>query len=581
MRRILAMLLAAILSQSLSAKADEDYKTSAEYIALRDSMRHSFNEGDSTRFQMHVNRLKRYLLAQKDIHAYYTQRCNEIVFLLNREKVFEAYLLATQLSKELTEKKLDKEMYMAINMMGHIYRYSGNKDSAKRCFWEVIKLLERENYTESMPAIYMNLVNIYVDEDPQEALRLIDKAMTISREVAPERTFDIETRRTLVYYKLGDMQRFLDGYKLYKEGQAQGHTSVHGRSLEVYYLVTMGKVDEAARMAEQVLDDDRNVMADIYAKAGRWEDAYRMMRLEMQETDSVNSVILSGNMQGIQEELRHYEAERAAAKRWLYALLAIACLLSMLVVALTYIVQSRRKHLREMQKAYQRILESDKMKTDFIQNISHEVRTPLNIISGYAQVFAVPGYEMSQQERSDMAKAVIHNTHLITTMIDEVLDMALEHTRRNKTMGPLPCNKALRNIIADFCKDSQLPAQVITFDTQLSDYFTVKADEHTLSGVVTPLLDNAAKNIPEHGGRIVLRASEKDGQLLLTVEDNGPGIPAAEAEHIFERFVKLNQFKEGLGLGLTYCRIMAARMNGTVHLDTTFAGPGARFVVTV
>lgn len=580
MIKYLVMLLAAILSLPVVAKDEQDYKTSAEYIALRDSMSHSFNDGDSLRFQKHVNRLKRYLLAHNDIHAYYTQRCNEIVFLLNREKVFEAYMLATQLSRELTERKLDKEMYMAINMMGHIYRYSGNKESAKRCFWEVIKLLERENYTESMPAIYMNLVNIYVDDNPEEALRLIDKAMEISRDVTPERTFDIEARRTLVYYRMGDMQRFLDGYKSYKEGQAQGHTSVHGRALEVYYLVAMGKVDEAARMAEQVLNDDRNVMADIYAQAGCWEDAYKMTRLKMQETDSVNSIILSGNMQGIQEELRHYEAERAAAKRWLYALLAIACLLLLLVVALTHIVQSRRKHFGEMQKAYQRILELDKMKTDFIQNISHEVRTPLNIISGYAQVIA-QGDEMTQQERHDMATAVIHNTHLITTMIDEVLDMAIDRTRDKASVESLPCNKTLQTIIADFCMDDQVPAEIVTFDTQLSDDFMVKADEHTLSGVVTPLLDNAVKNIPAEGGRIVLRANEKDGHLLLTVEDNGPGVPVAEAEHIFERFVKLDQFKEGLGLGLTYCRIMAARMNGTVHLDTAFAGPGARFVVTV
>ena len=59
------------------------------------------------------------------------------------------------------------------------------------------------------------------------------------------------------------------------------------------------------------------------------------------------------------------------------------------------------------------------------------------------------------------------------------------------------------------------------------------------------------------------------------------GIPASEAEHVFERFVKLDSFKEGLGLGLTFGRTMARRMGGDVVLDTTFAGPGARFKVTL
>jgi Signal transduction histidine kinase len=65
------------------------------------------------------------------------------------------------------------------------------------------------------------------------------------------------------------------------------------------------------------------------------------------------------------------------------------------------------------------------------------------------------------------------------------------------------------------------------------------------------------------------------------VEDNGSGVPVAEAEHIFERFVKLDPFKEGIGLGLTFSRMMAQRLGGNVRLDTTYAGPGARFEVTI
>ena len=68
----------------------------------------------TARFFKAVSALEDYLSRQGDVHAYYTQRCNEIVFELNRQRIFEAYKLATQLSRELTEKKLDKEMYMAI-----------------------------------------------------------------------------------------------------------------------------------------------------------------------------------------------------------------------------------------------------------------------------------------------------------------------------------------------------------------------------------------------------------------------------------------------------------------------------------
>ena len=136
--------------------------------------------------------------------------------------IFEAYRLGKQLSRELTEKKLDKEMYMAVNMMGHIYNYSGNKEAAKQCFWDVIHRMEKEGYKESMPPIYMNLVNITMNEDPQEAMKLIDKALELAGESSPDRVFDIETRRTLGYLALGDTANFVKGYKAYKEGVAKG-----------------------------------------------------------------------------------------------------------------------------------------------------------------------------------------------------------------------------------------------------------------------------------------------------------------------------------------------------------------------
>ena len=142
-----------------TAAADQDYKQEPEYLALRDSMHHAFNDGDSVRFFPAVKALQDYLLKKGDLHAYYTQRCNEIVFEMNRRKVFEAYMLGRQLSLELREKGLDSEMYMAYNMLGHINNICGNKKAAKRNFYTVIDMMEKYGYYESMPPIFMNIVN--------------------------------------------------------------------------------------------------------------------------------------------------------------------------------------------------------------------------------------------------------------------------------------------------------------------------------------------------------------------------------------------------------------------------------------
>jgi signal transduction histidine kinase len=577
-RYLLTAALACTLTAAPAETAD-DYKTSAGYLALRNTMHKAFNDADTARFYRAVKKLKLYLLHQGDLHAYYTQRCNEIVFQLNRQNIFEAYKQAKQLSVELTDRKLDKEMYMAINMMGHIYHYSGNEETAKQCFREVIRRMEEEGYRESEPAIYMNLVSIVIEEDPQEALRLIDKAVEISRETAPDRVFDMESRRTLAYYRMGDMPRFLEGYKAYREGVAKGQNSVHGLSLEIYYLTSQGRYDEAIAKARLRENDRYETMAEIYSQAGRWKEAYEALKLGTAESDSINSVILSSSMQGIQEELAVYDAERRAEHTKLYALVAIVVLLVLLVVALAYIMRSRRRHLREIQKAYDRVLESDRMKTLFMQNVSHEVRTPLNIISGFAQVFANPDYQLSAEERQHIAETVTHNTHIITTMINEVLDLSAYESAAEGDMVPIACNRALRQIIDDFGKEDRLQGNTIDFQTTLDDAFTVVAQEELLKRILLPLVDNAVKNDP--GGCIEVRAMAEDKRLVITVRDHGKGVPADEAEHIFERFVKLDSFKEGLGIGLPFSRTMARRIGGDVTLDTAFDGPGARFRVVI
>ena len=228
----------------------QDYKQSPEYLALRDSMHHAFNDGDSARFFPALKALQNYLLRQGDTHAYYTQRCNEIVFEMNRRKIFEAYMLGRQLSMELREKKLDNEMYMAYNMLGHINRICGNNKAAKQNFYTVIDLMEKGGYYESMPPIYMNIVNVEINDDHEEAMRLLNKAEEISRKYSPERVFDIETRRTVSYYNAGKMDKFLEGYKAYKEGVKEGKNSVHGRLLEVYYLASQGEYDKAVELAK-------------------------------------------------------------------------------------------------------------------------------------------------------------------------------------------------------------------------------------------------------------------------------------------------------------------------------------------
>jgi signal transduction histidine kinase len=441
-------------------------------------------------------------------------------------------------------------------------------------------MMEKEGYIESLPPIYMNLVNIVIDEDPDEALRLIDQAASVAHETSPDREFDIETRRTLAYYRMGNMERFRKGYMAYKEGLKKGFSSVHGRTVEVYHLAQEGLVDEAVKLANEQIDDRYSIMAELYASVGRWEEAFRVQKMDMEESDSINSLLLSSSLQGVQTELKRYEDERNEARRNLYTVLAIAVLLLMLVVALFYIVEIRRRHLREMRKAYERALESDKMKTAFIQNVSHEVRTPLNVISGFAQVLDDQETKLSPEKYRYMADQVIHNANRITLMLNEVLAMSLQESAAEQDLVTIRCNQFMRNLVLSFHLGAEKSRDLtLCFDSELADDFVVKSHESILRLIINQLIDNAVKNTDK--GSVTLKLSTTDSELVMAIEDTGHGIAPNDAERIFDRFVKLNDFQEGLGIGLTSSRMMARRIGGDVVFDQTYPGPGSRFVFTV
>lgn len=578
MKRVF-ILLTMTLCAVFCIAATFDYENDKEYIALRDSMHNAFNNADSAKFFPAIKKLEDYLQKQNDTHGYYTQRCNEIVFLMNQQKIFEAYKLGRDLSIELREKGIHKEMYMAVNMLGHINNFCGNKERAKENWKETLRLMEEEGYYANMPPIYMNIVNVANDDDVEETDSLLRLALETAKKYSPDRVFDIETRQTLSYYYRGDFDKFLNGYYAYKEGEKEGKTSVHGRSLEVYYLAHQGKTDEAIALAREELGDEgKDAIVQILEKAGRWEEAFNAQRDASATNDSIINVILSNSMQGIRDELRIYDAYRETNRIRIIGLSAAIILLSLLICSLFYLVQSRRKHLKELKKAYRRAAESEKMKGAFIQNITHEVRTPLNIISGFSQVIADPELTDSVEERQHMSQMMQKSAHQITSLIDEIIGLSLiESTEKMRRDDTPHVNRMLSQAIQEYETFTHKDV-TIRMETSLDDDFTLTTNENMLKRIISALLENAIKYTEK--GSIFLKASSTDTQVEIAIEDTGCGIPEDEAERIFDRFVKLDSFKEGIGLGLPLSRKLAEQLGGNVTLDTTYK-EGARFILTL
>lgn len=469
---------------------------------------------------------------------------------------------------------------MAVNMMGHINRYCGNKEEAKKNWFQVLKMMEEEGYYSSMPPIYMNIVNVAIDDNPQEADSLLERAKIIAKQYSEERVFDIETRQTLSYFHRGDMQKFENGYKAYKMGVEKGLSSVHGRTMEVYYQAFLGNTDEAVAMARRDMGDEGGeAIPLIYERAGRWKEAYEAFKKESEASDSIDNVVIMNSMQGISDELRLYEMEREASQNKLLLLTIVIALLLLLIGTLFYIVQARRRHFKQLRVAYERTLEADKAKTAFIQNVTHEVRTPLNIISGFSQVISDPGFEVGLSERKEIALTMQKNTRLVTSLIDEMLILSLtENSEQVKKDDKVEINDLMRDIMQENESITNVDTK-LQFKSRLPEDFSIQTNENLLKNIINALIDNAVKNT-EKGFITMMTEKLDDQRIKLVVEDTGCGIPLNEAEHVFERFVKLDSFKEGIGLGLPMCRTIAEKLGGSIRLDTTYMS-GARFIVTL
>jgi signal transduction histidine kinase len=283
-------------------------------------------------------------------------------------------------------------------------------------------------------------------------------------------------------------------------------------------------------------------------------------------------------MLGIRDQLAINEMQEKSTRNRIIALSVGIVLLGLLVMAEVYIVFSRRRHMKQLSKAYKKALESEKMKSAFIQNVSHEVRTPLNIISGFSQVIADPELTETVEERQHMAEMMQKSANQITDLIDEIIGLSLiETTDKISKEDTIMVNGVLRQVFDEYQAKATDEIE-LKMDSQLHDEFTFLTNKNMFARIISALMDNAVKYTVE--GHITLKASSDGKNLCISVEDTGIGIPLQEAEHVFDRFVKLDSFKEGIGLGLPLSRKLAEQLGGTVALDTTYIN-GARFIVTL
>ena len=218
---------------------------------------------------------------------------------------------------------------------------------------------------------------------------------------------------------------------------------------------------------------------------------------------------------------------------------------------------------------------ANRAKSDFLANMSHEIRTPLNAIIGFSNILAETD---DKEEKEEFVKIISKNSDLLLRLITDILDFSKIES------GVLDYSLSDTSLKDIFHEQFQVHAMkmpekvslICDFDA-LPDIF-VHTDPKRVTQVLSNLISNAVKFTEVGSIRFSYRIVEK--YVLVEVIDTGIGISPQHQQAIFDRFVKVNSFKQGTGLGLTICKTIIEALNGTIGVDSR-PGEGARFWFTL
>jgi signal transduction histidine kinase len=233
---------------------------------------------------------------------------------------------------------------------------------------------------------------------------------------------------------------------------------------------------------------------------------------------------------------------------------------------------NEQKLLREKKQSE----ENAKKKSIFISNMSHEVKTPLNAICGFAELLI---NAEDHEEKQLYINVINDNKELLLNLVNDILDISrIEVGVRELEYVDTDINQLISETVQIFKLHNMKSEKVdILFDNPVEKYI-LKTDRNRLKQILTNLVGNALKFTKEGSVRLAYEVRLND--VYFTVVDMGPGIPEDKQQVIFDYFVRLNNDVPGTGLGLSICKMIIDKFGGNIGVNSKL-GQGSTFWFTL
>lgn len=374
------------------------------------------------------------------------------------------------------------------------------------------------------------------------------------------------------------------------------------RKADIFYLMANKRYPEALTLLKQYIDNSQNtyyrryLLREMIIAANEVGDKEAVLYAS-QAYNKILEKLLDDRMSEKVKELEtvyaisdmkmeHQKREMALHRRFLIAALCAAGLLLVLLIIMVIMYRRRvvvaktlrksndqlvahgvtlRKARDEVARSRDEAQRANRIKSDFIKNMSSEIAAPLHIIDEYTNLIVDCAEASERPYLHQFSDLITYNADLLRTIVSDLLNLSqidsntLEVSIRKTELLPL-CTKAVdslkyrvkRNVTISVAQD--LPK--VSIDT----------DPHRLSQILFQLLSNAAKFTESGSIKLYYEVMPIENKVEIFVRDTGGGVPEEDRERIFERFVKLDSSVQGAGVGLPLARLLAARLGGTLEL---------------
>jgi PAS domain S-box-containing protein len=236
-----------------------------------------------------------------------------------------------------------------------------------------------------------------------------------------------------------------------------------------------------------------------------------------------------------------------------------------------------RRYAEELARANEELQSLDRMKDEFLSNVSHELKTPLTSITGYTQLLSDKTLGDLNERQSRVEKTVLRNAERLKRLVDSLLYLSrIQAGTVEYVFEPLQ----VREIIEPILEDLKIVAEQkgVELGMDLGDELPgISGDRDKLTDMLINIVDNAIKFTPE-GGRVTIRAFGEGDGIHIVVKDTGIGIPKDMIGNLFQRFYQIDASRKrkygGTGLGLYISKTVAEAHNGTIRIESEGEGRG-------